>query len=191
MTDAIAASIYSNVDGVTTCLVYENTSDTKDNEGRPPHSIEVVVEGGQENDIAQDIWNHKAGGIDTFGTVSGIATDSQGVQHTMNFNRAERVKVWMKIIVGENPDEVFPPAALNEIADAVLAKGQTQNIGQDVVLQRYFSTIFSATTGVGYIRLTACTGETGGSYTTDNIAINDRQIAVFDAARIEVTKQDD
>ncbi len=190
MTDAIAASIYNNVDGVTTCLVYENTSDTRDNEGRPPHSIEVVVEGGQENDIAQEIWNHKAGGIDTFGTVSGIATDSQGVQHTMNFNRAERVKVWMKIIVGENPDEVFPPAALNDIADAVLAKGQTQNIGQDVVLQRYFSTIFSATTGVGYIRLTACTGETGESYTTDNITINDRQIAVFDAARIEVTKQD-
>ena len=191
MTDSIAAAVYSNVEGVTTCRVYENNTDTEDDEGRPPHSIEAVVDGGLENDIAQQIWNRKAGGIDTFGDSSGVATDSQGVQHTIYFNRPQQVKVWMKIVVGENPDEVFPPAALNEIADAVLAKGQAQEIGQDVILQRYFSSIFSATTGVGYISLTACTGDTAGEYTTENISINDRQIAVFDAARIEVSKQDE
>lgn len=191
MTDAIAASIYSKVPGVTVCSVYENNQDIKDGEGRPPHCIEAVVEGGQSNSIAQEIWNHKAGGIDTFGSENGTATDSQGIQHTMHFNRPERIPIWLKVVVGVNPDEVFPPAALSEIADAILAKGKKQTIGQDVILQRYFSTVFSATSGIGYIHITACTGDTAGTYTADNIPINDRQIAVFDAVRIEVSKQDE
>lgn len=189
--DAIAEALVDNVTGVTTSKVYENRTDATDSDGRPPHSIEAVVEGGENGDIAQALWETKTGGIDTFGNDSGVATDSQGVQHTIYFNRPQQVKVWMKIVVGKNPDEVFPPAALNEIADAVLAKGQAQEIGQDVILQRYFSSIFSATTGVGYISLTACTGDTAGEYTTENISINDRQIAVFDATRIEVSKQDE
>ena len=64
-------------------------------------------------------------------------------------------------------------------------------MGQDVILQRYFAAIFSATTGIGYINLTACTGDEATSYTTNNIEINERQIAVFDESRIEVSKQDD
>uniref|UniRef100_UPI004025BB9D baseplate J/gp47 family protein n=1 Tax=Megasphaera elsdenii TaxID=907 RepID=UPI004025BB9D len=189
--DAIAEALADNVTGVTTSKVYENRTDATDSDGRPPHSIEAIVEGGENDDIAQVLWKTKTGGIDTFGNDSGVATDSQGVQHTIYFNRPQQVKVWMKIVVGKNPDEVFPPAALNEIADAVLAKGQAQEIGQDVILQRYFSSIFSATTGVGYISLTACTGDTADEYTTENISINDRQIAVFDATRIEVSKQDE
>lgn len=189
MIEAIVAAVYANVDGVLTCRGYTNDTDIKDAEGRPPHSIEIVVDGGEPDAIAKQIWRNKAGGIDTFGSMSGIVVDSQGVQRTMNFNRPEAIKVWLKVTIGMNPDEVLPPAAETEIAADLLAKGQTQSIGEDVILQRYFATVFAATTGVGYINLTACTGDTAGTYTTDNISINDRQIAVFDASRIEVTKQ--
>ena len=191
MTDSIAAAVYSNVEGVTTCRVYENNTDTEDDDGRPPHSIEAVVDGGLNDAIAQQIWNRKAGGIDTWGEESGVAVDSQGIAHTMHFNRPEQIKVWIKVVIGENPDETFPTAGIDEIAQAILDKGNEQEVGQDVILQRYFSAIFSATTGVGYISLTACTGDVAGSYTTNNIEINERQIAVFDASRIEVTKQDE
>ncbi len=189
MIEAIVAAVYANVDGVLTCRGYTNDTDEKDAEGRPPHSIEIVVDGGEPDAIASQIWKNKAGGIDTFGSTSGIVVDSQGVQRTMNFNRPEPIKVWLKVTIGTNPDEVLPPAAETEIAAALLAKGQTQTIGEDVILQRYFATVFAATTGVGYIDLSACIGDTAGTYTKDNISINDRQIAVFDASRIEVAKQ--
>lgn len=190
MVDAIQAAIYQQADGVTTAIVYENNTDTTDAEGRPPHSIEAVVEGGDINDIAKQIWNKKAAGIDTYGDVSVEIYDSQGAAHTIHFNRPEQVIVWIRIVIRENPDEIMPAAALQEIKDAVLTKGQSQTVGQDVILQRYFSEIFRATAGVGYIDLTAATGTTAGTYSADNITISPRQIAVFDASRIEVTKNE-
>lgn len=189
MVESIQNGVYTNVDGVTSCLVYENTSDAADSDGRPPHSIEVVATGGKPEDITKEIWQRKPAGIDTFGSISNIVFDSQGAQHKINFNRPQEVKVWIRAVVGTNPDEVFPNAALQEIKDAVLAKGLQQNIGEDVILQRYFAAIFESTTGIGYINLTAATGDKPGSYTSDNIVISPRQVAAFDASRIEVTKQ--
>lgn len=190
MVEAIQAAIVQNVDGVKSAIIYENTADTTDEYGRPPHSVEAVVDGGDETEIARQLWQKKAAGIDTYGTVSKQIYDSQGADHVIHFNRPEQILVWVKIVVRANPDEVMPAAALQEIKDAVLAKGKTQTVGQDVILQRYFSEIFKATSGIGYIDLTAAIGESPGSYSTDNISINPRQIAVFDAARIEVSKDE-
>lgn len=187
--DAIAESLADNVTGVTTSKVYENRTDTTNSDGRPPHSIEAIVEGGENDDIAQVLWKTKAGGIDTYGTEHGTAIDANGTEQTLYFNRPAPVKIWLKVVISENPDETLAPAAVQDIATALLAKGQEQAIGEDVILQRYFSTIFKAASDVGYISLTAATGDTAGSYSTSNISITPRQIAVFDAARIEVTKQ--
>lgn len=187
--DAIAEALADNVTGVTTVKVYENRTDVTDTDGRPPHSIEAIVEGGENDDIAKVIWKTKAGGINTYGTEHGTTMDANGTEQTLYFNRPSPVKIWLKVVISENPDETLAPAAAQQIAEALLAKGQAQAVGEDVILQRYFSTIFKAASGVGYISLTAATGDTAGTYSTSNISITPRQIAVFDAARIEVTKQ--
>lgn len=187
--DAIAEALAYNVTGVTTVKVYENRTDVTDTDGRPPHSIEAIVEGGENDDIAKVIWKTKAGGINTYGTEHGTTMDANGTEQTLYFNRPSPVKIWLKVVISENPDETLAPAAVQQIAEALLAKGQEQAVGEDVILQRYFSTIFKAASGVGYISLTAATGDTAGTYSTSNISITPRQIAVFDAARIEVTKQ--
>lgn len=187
--DAIAEALANNVTGVTTVKVYENRTDVTDTDGRPPHSIEAIVEGGENDDIAKVIWKTKAGGINTYGTEHGTTMDANGIEQTLYFNRPSPVKIWLKVVISENPDETLAPAAVQQIAEALLAKGQEQAVGEDVILQRYFSTIFKAASGVGYISLTAATGDTAGTYSTSNISITPRQIAVFDAARIEVTKQ--
>ena len=186
MTDAISAGVKNNVIGINDCTTYENTSDEVDSDGRPPHSIEVVVDGGEDAAIAQEIWRLKAGGIDTYGSESALASDVKGMLHTVHFNRPVRIKIWLKVTVSKNPDREMAPSAALDIAQALLAKGQAQTMGEDVVLQRYFAAVFQAAPGVGYINLTATSGDTAGTYSTDNIAISLRQIAVFDAARIEV-----
>lgn len=186
MVEAIAAGIL-NIDGVRAAVVYENTSDETDEEGRYPHSVEAIVDGGSDEMIAGEIWKRKPAGIDTFGSVAVPVTDSQGVIHVMNFNRPQEIKIWVKVVISENPEEELPLNAPTEIAKALFDKGQSQAIGEDVILQRYFGAIFNATKGVGYISLTAATGETAGQYSTDNIEISARQIAVFDLSRIEVT----
>lgn len=189
MVDSIAAAVYQNVNGVTVCQVRENDTDYTDETGLPPHSIECVVAGGARAEIAKQIWLKKAPGITTYGSVSADVTDSQGIIHTMHFNRPIEVKVWLKAVIAENPEESLPSSAPVEIQTALAAKGATQKIGEDVILQKYFAAIFSATKGIGYINLTASTGDTAGTYSSDNIEISARQVAVFDESRITVLIQ--
>lgn len=189
MADSILEALY-RTEGVTVAKVYQNDSDQIDSSGRPPHSIEAIVVGGEEADIALTIWNTKALGIDTFGDTHETIIDSQTITHDVYFNRPRPVKVWLKVLIHHNPDEVFAPSGVTDIVNALLAKGQTAGIGQDVILQRFYSTIYAATNGVGQVELTATTGDTAGTYTTANIAIDDRSVAEFDIARIEVTDAD-
>ena len=189
MTESIEAAIYQNVEGVTACRVEENDTDSTNAEGIPPHSIEVIVAGGANAEVAKWIWQKKAPGITTYGAISQNIYDSQGIIHTMHFNRPEEVKVWLKVIISENPEQELPATAVYTIKEALYEKGLAQKVGEDVILQKFFATIFLVTPGIGYINLTATTGETEGTYSADNIEISVRQIAVFDMSRITVSIQ--
>lgn len=70
MTDSIRSAILMNCQGVTAAEVYENRTNETDDAGRPPHSVEAVVDGGSNSDIAAQILASSAGGITTYGSVS-------------------------------------------------------------------------------------------------------------------------
>lgn len=191
MTEAIQANIYDKVEGVWVAMVYENRADVPDADGRPPHSIEVVVGGGVDEDIARQIWINKAPGIDTFGAVSAAITDSQGILQTMHFNRPENVLIWIRVRLTKNPDEEWAGNTLQTVAEVVLQKGQGYKIGEDVILQRFVGNIYGATIGIGSIRITAAVETNAGEYSANNIVISPRQVAVFAASRIEVSVDDE
>ena len=186
MVDSIAAALLT-LNGVTVAIVYENNSDTTDVEGRPPHSIEAVVNGGDADEIGTVIWKKKAAGIDTFGSESVSVTDSQGFSHTINFNRPISVYVWLDIEITEYPEEALPPDAVTVITETVIKYGDSLTVGNDVILQRFMGAIYQAINGVGYVTIKAATGIPAGAYSTNNISIDDRHIAEFDAARVTVT----
>ena len=165
--------------------MYENDTDSTDAEGRPPHSIEAVVNGGETDEIGLAIWQKKAAGIDTFGSQSVSVNDSQGFPHTINFNRPLVVPVYLRITVTEYPEEALPPNAQTMITEAVIDYGNSLTIGNDVILQRFMGAIYSAVSGIGYITVTASTN--GSTYSSNNISIDARHVAVFDATRIQVT----
>lgn len=100
--DAIRARILDDVESVTDAFVYENDSDTTDGEGRPPHSIQVIVAGGDNQPIADKIWEVKAAGIATFGSITVPIVDSMGFSHDINFDRAIIRLAWfhVKLSVG-------------------------------------------------------------------------------------------
>ena len=184
MTDSIASALMT-LNGVTSAYVYENDSDTTDEDGRPPHSIEAVVNGGETDEIGLTIWQKKAAGIDTFGSQSVSVNDSQGFPHTINFNRPLVVPVYLRITVTEYPEEALPPNAQTMITEAVIDYGNSLTIGNDVILQRFMGAIYSAVSGIGYITITASTD--GVTYSTNNISIDSRHVASFDATRVQVT----
>lgn len=184
MVEAVQAAVY-DVDGVTFSLVYENTGDTTDAAGRPPHSIEVVVDGGNDDAIAKAIWKTRAAGITTYGAQSGSTYDSQGVLRTEHFSRPTQIPVYLSVVVTENPEKALSSAALVLIKQAVVAKGNSIGIGTDVILQSFFYPIMTAASNaVGYIQLTASTD--GVSYSADNIIISPREVATFSIENVTV-----
>ena len=184
MTDSIASALMT-LNGVTSAYVYENDQDTTDADGRPPHSIEAVVNGGEIDEIGLVIWQKKAAGIDTFGSQSVSVNDSQGFPHTINFNRPLVVPIYLNITVTEYHEEALPPNAQAMITEAVLNYGNTLTVGNDVILQRCMGAIYQNVAGIGYITVTASTN--GSTYSSNNISIDVRHVATFYATRIQVT----
>lgn len=184
MVDSIDSALML-LNGVTSATVYENDTDSTDADGRPPHSIEAVVAGGDADDIGMAIWQKKSAGIDTYGSQSVSVTDSQGFSHTINFNRPLPIDVWLNIAVTEYPEESLPSDASTRIIDAVMNYASTLTVGNDVILQRFMGEIYRNVQGIGYITITASTD--GVTYTANNIPISAREIAVFDESKVQVT----
>ena len=91
MLEGTRAAIAS-LDSVNRLAVYENDTNsasvTTDNPyGLPAHSITCVVEGGEIDDIAEQILYHKGVGCYTNGDVSTTVTDSGGYSNTIRFYR--------------------------------------------------------------------------------------------------------
>lgn len=185
MVEAIRAALIQT-DGVTFAIVYENDTDATDADGRPPHSIEAVVAGGSPQDIGATIWRTHAGGITTYGTQSVTVNDSQGIPHVMRFNRPTEVPIYLQITVTANPEKELSEAAITLIQRAIVNQGAGLTVGQDVILQSFYGTVYQATSGaVGYMEIKGSTD--GKTWSTDNIVIDARHLATFDAANVSVT----
>jgi uncharacterized phage protein gp47/JayE len=185
MVESIRANLLENVSGVTAAIVFENSTDATDGDGRPPHSIEAVVQGGDEQDIGDMIWDTKAAGIDTYGSITTTVKDSQGIDHPIKFNRPTEVDVYLRCVLHEDPEGSIPGDGPQRAADLLLTRGELQTVGQDVVLQKLSAYIIQNVAGIGYIELEGSLD--GTTYSHLNITINSRSLAVFDASRIEVT----
>ncbi|CAN0620563.1 Baseplate_J domain-containing protein [Burkholderia multivorans] len=84
--DGIVGAI-ANLPGVTRYVPYENDTGTTDGNGLPPHSIALVIEGGDATAIANVIVQKKTPGSPTFGTTQVVVLDKYGRPVTINFFR--------------------------------------------------------------------------------------------------------
>ena len=125
--DAIRGEILQNVEGVYSAIVYENDTDETDSEGLPPHSIEAVVYGGLDSDVAQQIFRRKAAGIQTYGSTTVAVLSSSGVTYNIKFSRPTLVPVWIKVTDLETDANRFPVDGKDQIAQALI-----DYIGSDV-----------------------------------------------------------
>lgn len=90
--DGIIGAV-SNIPGVTRLAAYENDTNTTDANGIPPHSISLVVEGGDSTAIAQAIAAKKTPGSGTFGTTAIVVLDVYGRPITIRFYRPSTANV--------------------------------------------------------------------------------------------------
>jgi len=202
--ESIRSKIIDEVDNITGCTVYSNRTDYTDNEDRPPHSFEAVVQGGDDDEIAEKLWETMSAGIESIGNINadgsanptipgtGIAIiDSQGFTQTILYSRPENIYIWVKVKRDKYDEEIYPTDGDALIKDKILEWSleiSNIDVGKDVIRQRLSTPVYNVP-GIEDIEIQLdSTSSPSGSpaYTEQNIAVGDRQIAVFAISRIVV-----
>lgn len=187
---AIKSRILGDVDSVQSVAIYENRTNTTDGFGLPPHSFESVIVGGDNQSIANKLFEVKPAGIETYGNTTVEVTDENGDLQIVRFTRSVAKYAWIRVSVNTlYPEEPLPSAVIVAIQNAVKGYGDTLSGGDDILTQRFYGPIYDATSGIGSITVEAAVTDspTGTpTYSTENIAIGRANYATFDTLRIQV-----
>jgi len=170
---------------------FENTTAVTDAEGRPPHSFEVLLydgvtpDPGNNDAIAQIIWDSKAGGIRSYGSDSGVATDVNGDAHVVYFSRVNVVAIYLlfDLIVGPdydgtNADDTIRTLVAEQANAKFITPGKTVNALTIKAMPLVEPGIIDVAT------LTM--GLTPFPFSETNLTLGPRDLPRFDTSRIAI-----
>lgn len=194
--DGLRAAILQ-LEGVEQCVVRENPEDsivTLDDGGTlAPHAIQVIVKGGDHQEIADAIWLKKSAGVTMVGAVTVTITDSQGVDHDIKLDDPTPTPIYVKV----NTTSALSSDVQQKIKDAIVARGQgllTLNgvplpgsqIGEDVAVSDLYEAITAlATTTVPGLKVNEIDiGTSPSPTTTTPVAIAFDHIATWSTSNI-------
>jgi len=188
--ESIEANVLEEVEGVRAAIAIENDTNEVDAEGRPPHSVETVVLGGLDEDVAMAIFRKKGGGIRAHGSTVYTFTDNRGILHEIGFTRATTVSVYVKVNVKKNKQYPLNGDDL-VIAQIVKYIGGTYNgtlfngvgMSSDVVCAKAEARVLSVE-GIDDVSVEFSTD--GVSYESKNVLIAFPEVAETDESNVEV-----
>jgi uncharacterized phage protein gp47/JayE len=115
--DALISALL-RINSVRAATVIENFSNEVDVAGRPPHTYQCYVLGGNDEEIAQVIFSTGAGGIESYGDVVKNVLDIGGYGHEVKFSRAEEVVMQVSVNLATN--EQYPTDGDEQIRSAIV-----------------------------------------------------------------------
>ena len=175
-----------NITGVTRLKGYENDTNVTDADGLPPHSISLVVEGGDVQEIANEIARRKTPGTYTYGTTSVNTYDKYNQLNIIRFFRPTIIGVKVKITL--EALDGYTSSIGNKIKAAVAAAINNLSIGDDVYLNRLYvpanlsGQTDSSTFNINDIEIAKLADSLGHS----NIVIAFNEAATIEIVNIEI-----
>lgn len=180
--DAIRADLLK-VPGVTSTTIFHNVEDFTDADGVPPHAIEALVTGGDDQDIWDQLRKSVAAGIKTYGDEIGTSTDDAGNIWDEAFSRPEDVDIYVIITILKDP-RVFPLDGSDQIKQKIVDYGDAQPPGYNAVSAAIAA---QALPVAGVLDMRPCyIGTAPAPATETTIQISNRQQAKYDTSRITV-----
>jgi len=190
-TEAIEAAV-SSVDGVTYVAAWDNPTSSTDADGIPAYATNVVVEGGDNEEIVTAILNSRGAGAEMYGLPGGTLVEETrnlggNKNITIQFNRVEDVDMYIRCTITTSTSEDATPAGITDTVAALLLEQAPElyGIGDDVLPWRLEAVIHVA----GYPGIDSVLVEVsddGVAWQTAKYPITIRQRSVYDAARITV-----
>lgn len=187
--EAIKSNLLNKISGIQTAAVFSNRTLITSPDGLPPKSFESVVEGGTDEDVANEIWQSEPSGIESYGNTTKVIQDSEGNDQTIKFSRPAPIYIHVKVQRGFYNEEVYPADGDNLIKQNIVNWALLNlNPGNDLIRQRLADPIYEVN-GIGDINIlvddTPNPGDTP-TFAEKNIEISPRELANFDVNRITV-----
>lgn len=195
-------TLLNDLTDVLTALVYENATPFTDADGRPPNSMQAVIDGGNPTDIANLFLNNWPGGIESIGAQSVSIVDNKGIPRTYYYDLPEDLNIYVavtiqkgsawidgsEIIVKTNIIKVFGGI---DTVGGVDTKYSGNGIGADVLAWEAIAaqaglTDYDTAKVSGIDKMTVLVGTTA-TPTADQVAVSGTQRAKCITANIGVT----
>lgn len=159
----------ANLSGVQKVRAYENDTDSTDGNGIPPHSISMVVVGGDDVAIAEEIALHKTPGTGTFGDTTELVYDAHGMPLNISFGRAATASVQAQITLAA--DVGWSTDFIVLIQNAVAAVINAGKIGDTILLTKMYAPAYLNGTAPGqtYAIASIELGKNGGGTSAANV----------------------
>lgn len=192
MIDSIVAELLNNVADIESASGYENETDETDERGLPLHSIEIVVEGGKEEEIAGAILRRKAGGIQTYGQIVVDVPGNYGDSIPIRFNRPDYLYTWIRVILYGDSSKL-PMNYVSLATQSILEEAGKLISGMDLLVQLFHEGIYKTVAGVTYVETKVAYSKeklyvpSDCDYTEGNVIVTSRQKVLLDETRIEVS----
>jgi uncharacterized phage protein gp47/JayE len=185
--DGIIGAV-AGLPGVVETVGYENDTNATDANGLPPHSISLVVAGGDAVQICQTILTKKTPGCYTYGSTRETVQDIYGLSHDIGFFIPVTVPIGVRITLTAKAgySTIVGAAISQSVADYINALGS----GDDVIYSKLWSPAdlddANATNTYDITAMTIATPP-AGTYGTANIPISIFQEATCDPADVVIT----
>lgn len=178
----------SKVSGVQSVMLVENDT-SEEVDGRPPHSFEVYVYGGDDTEVAEAIYAKKPMGIQAYGSTTVTIEDEGGTSHTINFTRT--VAVMIKVQIKIKTDNLFESDGVAKIKQNIIDYVAALGNGDDIIRTALYGAIHSVA-GVTETTELKLSGDGGASYSESNVELANTHIARIteDDITIEVIAND-
>lgn len=177
-----------NLPGVIRVSGVKNDEDDPSPEGVPGHTIAMIVDGGDVDQIGETIFLKKGEGVGTYGSVQTTYIDTYGFPNVIKFSRPTIVNAYVTLTI--TPSTTYISSVADEIKQRIADYINGLSIGESVNIARVLSSaVKDCTTGVDdRFDVTAIVmGEASGSQTAASISIEWNEAAYCDVDNITVT----
>jgi uncharacterized phage protein gp47/JayE len=178
----------TQVFGVSEVSVYENFTNSVNEFGVSPHSIEAVVLGGDSDEIAQAIYDKRAAGIGTYSYNNnfGNALDHNNQVVPVFFSRPAVVEsfIYVELIssVSSSVD------LLNLIRTNLVSHGNSSRVGATVIRSRFIKELYKIPEVLNIRRLAISRTSQPNAASPDAVFSQDIQLAFRERALFDSTR---
>jgi uncharacterized phage protein gp47/JayE len=148
--DTILTNLRSQKD-VSSIYIDANTTFSTSSTNVPPKAYEVIIHHlGDDEKIAQAIWNTLPAGIATHGRKIVDVLDANNITQQVEYTLAKPYLAYIRVtytrLIGEG--EIFPIDGDLQMQDAVAEEGQQYKINEDLIGKRFYAPIFEQVEGI-------------------------------------------